>query len=128
MVGFKGAATWVALVLLIATFFLFQAVSLIQAQDMDKIVQHFEQVDHYAEAHCKDSYLGVEECMDRQFNCFVEMNNMYVSQDVVEKAKRAGTVYDRDGNVKAMDFCEIKSKARLYHAQEQVQEAQERMR
>jgi hypothetical protein len=128
MVGSKGAFVWILFVLLFAGFFLFQAFTLTQAQDMDKIVQHFEKVDHYAEEHCEDSYLGIEECMDRQFNCFVEMDSVFVSQGVVQKAKRAGTEYDRKGNVETMDFCEIKRKARLYHAQEQVQEAQERIR
>ncbi len=96
-----------------------------QSEDMDKILKLWKKKSHYAEAVCEQSLGDFDECMDRQFNCFVEMGNMYgISQAVTKKAKREAAVYNREGEVKAIDFCELKRKARIYDAQEKLEEAQ----
>ena len=105
----------------------FAATGTASAEGMQKYVKAFEEVEHLAQAHCDTQFGDSEACMDRQFNAFIELNDVYVSDAVFEKATRHATTYGRDGKAKAFDFREALRKAKIYHAQEKLGEYQEYM-
>lgn len=98
------------------------------ADDMDEYVEAFKKVEHLAEAHCKQALGDFDECMDKQFNCFIEGDQMFnISDKATKRAKREAITYDREGNRKAIDFCEAKRKAKIYNAQEKAREMEEKL-
>ena len=105
----------------------FAATGTASAEGMQKYVKAFEEVEHLAQAHCDTQFGDSEACMDRQFNAFIEMHDIYVSDAVSERALRHATTYSRDGKAKAFDFREALRKAKLYHVQEKMNKYQNHM-
>ena len=105
----------------------FAATGTASAEGMQKYVKAFEEVEHLAQAHCDTQFGDSEACMDRQFNAFIEMHDIYVSDAVSERALRHATTYSRDGKVKSFDFREALRKAKLYHVQEKMNKYQNHM-
>jgi len=99
-----------------------------QADEIQRSVERFKDVAHLAEAHCKDVYGETDRCLDRQFNCFVEVMNLEgTHESALDRATRDASTYNREGNTIAVDFCMFVRRAKIYDVQEQARQAREEM-